>query len=111
MVRKVVLSDKKAKSEALKFLEDFSGGPLTFAKLLEAIRLGENISQANFAKKLRISRAHLCDVEKGRRFVSPERAAKFAKILGYSEKRFIKLSLQDQLNRAGLDYDIEIKAA
>lgn len=102
---------KKAKSETLKFLEDLSGGSLTFAKFLEAIRLGESMSQVNFSKKLRISRAHLCDIEKGRRFVSPERAAKFAKILGYSEKRFIKLSLQDQINRAGLDYDIEIKAA
>lgn len=102
---------KKTKSETLKFLEGLSGGPLTFGKLLEAVRLGENMSQVTFAKKLRISRAHLCDIEKGRRFVSPERAAKFAKILGYSEKRFIKLSLQDQINRAGLDYDIEIKAA
>ena|SRR3989338_3721696 len=105
------MSIKKGKSGALKFLEEVSGGPLTFAKLLEAIRLGEEMSQAAFARKLHISRAHLCDIEKGRRYVTPERAAKFAKILGYSEERFIKLSLQDQLNRADLDYDVEIKAA
>jgi len=101
---------KKGKSDALRFLEEISGGPLTFGRLLEAIRLGEEISQVTFAKKMRISRAHLCDIEKGRRYVTPERAAKFAKILGYSEERFIKLSLQDQLNRADLEYDIEVKA-
>ena len=105
------MSTKGQKSDAVKYLEAMSGGPLTFARLLESIRLGEGMSQVSFAKKLHISKAHLCDIEKGRRFVSPERAAKFANILGYSKKRFIKLALQDQLCRAGLDYIVDIKAA
>jgi len=105
------MSTKSKKSDAIKFLESLTDGPLTFARLLEAIRLGEEMSQVAFAKKLKISRAHLCDIEKARRYVSPERAAKFAKILKYSEERFIKLALQDQLSRAGLDYVVDIEAA
>ena len=104
------MSTKRKKSDAVKFLEGIAG-PLTFGGLLEAIRKGEEMSQVDFADELEISKAHLCDIEKGRRFVSAERAASFAKKLGYSEKRFIKLCLQDQLKRAGLKYKVEIKAA
>ena len=86
----------KPKSEAIKFLEKLIGGTPTFGDLLEAIRLGDEISLVNFAKKLQISKAHLCDIEKGRRSVSPARAAKFAKILGYSPERFVKVSIQDE---------------
>ena len=32
---------------------------------------------------LGVSRSHLCDVEKGRKVVSPERAAAWAKLLGF----------------------------
>jgi transcriptional regulator with XRE-family HTH domain len=40
--------------------------------------------QPELAKKLGISKSHLNDIEKGRKAVSPERAARFAKILGYA---------------------------
>lgn len=106
-----MITKKKKKSKAVNFLEKLTGGPLTFSSLLEAIRQGEEMSQTAFAKKLSISRAHLCDIEKGRRFVSPDRAVKFARVLGYSETRFIKLALQDLLNRTGLDCIVEIRAA
>ena len=61
------------KSEAMKFLEEVSGRVLTLGGLLESIRLGEEMSQASFAKKLGVSASHLCDIEKGRKVVSPER--------------------------------------
>jgi transcriptional regulator with XRE-family HTH domain len=102
---------KVKKSAAMRFLDKLVGSPITFGRLLEAIRLGEEVSQVEFAKKLGISKAQLCDLEKGRRFVSAERAARFAKILGHSEHRFVKLVLQDQLNHAGLKMRVEIGAA
>ena len=34
---------------------------------------------------LGVSRSHICDIEKGRKVVSPERAAKWANVLGYSD--------------------------
>src|SRR3954468_5498341 len=57
-------------------------GPLTFGNTLESYRLAEEKSQKDFAKKLGITPQSLCDLEKGRRVPSIERAAKIAKKLG-----------------------------
>ena len=101
----------REKSDAVKFLEKLTGGPLTMSKLLNAIRQGEEMSQVEFAKKLGISRSNLCDIERGRRFISSELAEKFAERLGESKEQFIRIALQDQLNRSGLKYLVNIKAA
>jgi plasmid maintenance system antidote protein VapI len=101
----------KKKSSALKYLEKISGGPLTLGSLIESIRLGDEIPQTIFAKKLGISSSHLCDIEKQRKVISPERAAKFAKILGYSQEQFVRLALQEILNQAGISMKVEIKAS
>jgi transcriptional regulator with XRE-family HTH domain len=77
------MTTKQRKSATLQFLEHKAGGLLTLGRLLEAIRLGDDISQAAFARKLGISRSHLCDIEHGRKSVSLPRALKFAKTLGY----------------------------
>ena len=90
------------KSEAMSFLESLSGGPLTLGDLLRSIRLGEETSQADFARQLGISRSHLCDIEKGRKTVSLRRAAQFARVLGYSETQFARLALQEMVEEAGL---------
>ena len=96
------------KSDAVKFLEKLTGGPLTMSKLLNAIRQGEEMSQVEFAKKLGISRSNLCDIERGRRFISSELAEKFAERLGESKEQFIRIAFQDQLNRSGLKYFVNI---
>jgi transcriptional regulator with XRE-family HTH domain len=57
-------------------------GPMTVGLFLRSFRESDELSQTDYAKRLRISRANLCDIEKGRKLVSPERAAKIAKILG-----------------------------
>jgi transcriptional regulator with XRE-family HTH domain len=99
------------KSNAIRFLEKLTGGPVTLGRFLEAVRLGEELTQAAFAEKLGLSRSHLNDVEKGRKAVSPERAARFAKILGYSQARLVQLALQDLINRGGLKLQVDVKAA
>jgi len=99
------------KNNLLPLLQKKTGGPVTIGKLIEAIRLGEEMTQVEFAKKLKISKSHLNDIEKGRKSVSPERAAKFAKILKYSPERFIGLALQGILDQAGLKYRIDLKVA
>jgi len=101
----------KKKSDAVKFLEKITGGPLTLARLIHSIRQGEEMTLAEFSKKLGISRQHLCDIEKGRKVVGPERAAKFAKILGYSREQFVALSLQALLDEADLHLKVEVKVA
>ena len=75
------------------------------------MRLGEEMTQPAFAKKLGISKSHLNDIEKGRKAVSPERAARFAQELGYSEARLVKLALQDLVDRGGLKLQVDVKAA
>jgi len=99
------------KSETMKFLEETSGRPLTVGGLLESIRLGEEMSQIVFAKKLGVSPSHLCDIEKGRKVISPERAARFAKILGRSPEQFVRLSLQELVDEAGLKMKVNLGAA
>ncbi len=99
----------KKKSDAMKFLESLVG-ELTFGGLIEAMRQAEEMSQVEFAKKLGISKQHLCDIEKGRKFVSPERAARFAKLLGHSEQSFVALALQDIVNQGGLKLKVSVEA-
>ncbi len=102
---------KALKSEAMKLMEQLSGGPLTLGLALESLRKGESLSQEACAKRLRISKSHLCDVEKGRKLVSPERAAKWARLLGYPESVLVRLALQAELDAAGLKYTVVIAAA
>ena len=94
------MSTKKTKKSAARaFLEEVTGGPLTLADLLHAIRVGEEMSQAEFALRLGVSKSHICDIEKGRKGVSPVRAMEFARILKYSEHQFVRLALQDIVNQ------------
>ncbi len=105
------MNTEKPKSEAMSFLEDLTGGPLTLGGLMAAIRLGEGTTQAEFASHLGISRSHLCDIEKSRKSVSPQRAAAFARSLGYGEAQFVRLALQDMVRAAGLEFTVYVSAA
>lgn len=101
----------KNKSDAIKFLEKAAGRALSLGALLESLRLSEELSQIAFAKKLKISPSHLCDIEKGRKAVSASRAAHFAGALHRSEAQFVRLALQDEVRRSGLKLKISVKAA
>ena len=92
--------------ETLNFLDKITGGKLTLGRLLWSIRKADDISQVDFAEKLGITKQHLCDIEHNRKFVSPKLAAHYARVLGYSEDQFIRLSLQDLVDRDGLDITI-----
>jgi transcriptional regulator with XRE-family HTH domain len=95
----------------MRFLEQTAGRPLTFGGLLESIRQSEAQSQAAFAKQLGISASHLCDIEKGRKVVSPARAARMAKLVGRSQQQFVRLALQELVNEAGLKLTVDVAAA
>ena len=102
---------KEKKSDAIKLLEKLSGGPLTFGRAVASVRKCEGLSQDDCAKKLGVSKSHLCDVEKGRKTVSPERAARWARVLGYPESVLVRLAIQAELDAAGLKYRVAIEAA
>jgi transcriptional regulator with XRE-family HTH domain len=101
----------KKKSTAMNFLDNAIGTPMTFGSTIESIRLADSITQVIFAKKLGISQAHLSQIEKGFKSVSPERAKKFAIILGHSEVTFVELALKDQFKRSGINMKIYLEAA
>jgi transcriptional regulator with XRE-family HTH domain len=101
----------REKRKTMKLLEQAAGRSLTLGGLLESIRRGEEMPQAAFAKTLRISPSHLCDIERGRKVVSPERAARFAKILGRPEPQFVRLALQGLVDEAGLRMKVDVAAA
>ena len=86
-------------------------GRLTLGRTLRSIRLGEEDSQTDFAKKLGVSVQYLCDLEHDRKIVSPKKAKNFAKIVGYSQEQFIALAIQDSLERDGIYMLVELKAA
>jgi DNA-binding XRE family transcriptional regulator len=86
-------------------------GHISFGDFLNSYRVGNEYSQVGFAKKLKISKQDLCNIEKGRKIVSVERAAKFAKLLQMPEMLFIKYVIEDQLKKAGIKLEISFKKA
>lgn len=99
----------KESKASMDYLESILDKKPTLGDYLLAIRQGEELSQVEFARLLGISRQNLCDLEHNRRFVSPKMAAEFAKKLGYSDRHFVRLCLQDLLNRDGLALLVEIR--
>lgn len=106
------MSTKRAAKgvDAAEFLQKRLG-PLTLPRLLVAERQCEEMSQAQFARKLGISKSHLSDIECGRKAVSPDRAARFARTLQLSEAQFVRLALQDVVDRAGLPFKVQTTPA
>jgi len=91
-------------------LADLEGkyGPLTLGRFLAAWRMSDGISQREFAEKIGISSANLCDIEKGRKGVSIYKATEIAKKIGYSPTVLVQLALQEQIESVGLDYTVEV---
>jgi len=83
-------------------------GSITVGIFLRSWRESEENTQQEFAKILNMSSANLCDIEKGRKGVSPQKAAEIAEIIGYSPTVLIELALKEQLKDAGLAYEVTI---
>lgn len=103
-------SKPNSKRDALELIER-KYGRLTVGELLHSWRVGEEMSQTKFAKKLGISVQSLCDLEKGRRIPSPARAARIAKKIGYSEIALIQLALRDTLHADGFKFNVKLEIA
>ena len=82
---------------------------LTLGRFIASWRLSEGLGQKEFARKLGMSPANLCDIEKGRKGVSIYKATEIAKAIGYSPTVLVQLALQEQVSSSGLDYTVEVK--
>ena len=103
------MTTKNRKSSAKKFLESLAG-QLTLFKFVESIREGEEWSKKEMSEKLRVSATYYSDFIAGKKPVSPQKAAEWARLLGYDRRQFIKLALRDQLDRFDLPYEVELRA-
>ena len=105
------MTTRRKKSDAMLLMEKLTGGPISICEILWSLRKSDEMTQSEFASILEISKQHLCDIEKGRKAVSPARAAVFAKRLGQSPMYFIQLALQEELEKAGVKIKIKVDAA
>ncbi len=86
-------------------------GKLTVGEFLHTWRTSEELSLKDFGKRIGLSIANLCDIEKGRKGVSPEKAEQIAKVIGVPPALLIRLSIEESLQAVGLKYRVEIKPA
>lgn len=94
-------------------LKDLEGrlGHVTVGDFLHTWRVSEEMSLKDFGKLIKMSVANLCDIEKGRKGVSPEKAEKIAKAIGVPPALLVRLAIEESLQAAGLKYKVEIKPA
>ena len=79
---------------------------LGLALFLKSHRLGEELTQAQMARFLGISKQRVSDIENARSNVSIKLCQKFAKKLGFPAEWLVKLALQDQINKAKLNLKV-----
>jgi DNA-binding XRE family transcriptional regulator len=96
------------KNASLELEADF--GPLYFSDLLRSHRLGEELTQVDLAKKLKVSKQKICDYENGRRLPSMETIVKWAKKLKEPHEIWVKAYLQQLVDDANLTLRVEIKS-
>ena len=83
-------------------------GPASFALFMKVARTSLGVTQDIFGKKLGISRASVCGIEKGRHLVSPGLAVRVARKAGLLEKLALQYCLQDQVRQAGSKYTVQV---
>ena len=104
------MSTDKRRSFSVKDLEKRMG-KLTVGEMLHSWRASEELSLKEFGGLIGMSVANLCDIEKGRKGVSPEKAEQIAKAIGVPPALLIRLSIEESLKAAGLRYQVEIRPA
>lgn len=86
-------------------------GQFTFATFMLGARTTLDLTQVEMAKKIGISKAALCEIEKGRTLVSPKSAVTYAKKAGFSMTLALESCLQDQLRKAKINKRVRIQDA
>ena len=104
------MSTDKRRSFGIKDLEKRMG-KLTVGEMLHSWRASEEMSLKAFGGLIGMSVPNLCDIEKGRKGVSPEKAEQIAKAIGVPPALLIRLSIEESLKAAGLNYQVEIRPA
>lgn len=83
-------------------------GSLTFGRLLKSHREGEELTQVEMAKLLRMSKQSLNDLEHGRKIPSIRRAIQIARKIKILEELVVQLILQDHIRRERLNFTVSV---
>ena len=84
---------------------------MTFGSLVRSLRMSDEMTQVELAKRLSVSKQFLSDVEKNRKDIGISFAKKVSDALGYSVEPLIELLIRDQLKKQKLNYIVELKKA
>jgi transcriptional regulator with XRE-family HTH domain len=84
---------------------------MTFGGLIRSLRMSDEISQVELARRIGVSKQFLSDVERNRKDVGIVFAKKVSSALGYSIEPLLELLIKQQLKRQHLNYIVEIKKA
>lgn len=98
---------KKTYQRADKVLKDLKIQP-TFGETICSLRVCDEITQAELARQLGVSRQFMSDVENDRKNVGVEFAKKLSEALGYPIETFLKPLINTQLEKAGIDCHVEV---
>ena len=99
------MTTKKIKYGSKKLEKEF--GQPTFARVIKSYRECEDLSQTELAIMIGITCGSLCDLEKGRKIPTPERAYSIASTLGECVEVWVQSAIQDRLEK----YDIDLKVS
>ena len=80
------------------------------AAYLNPHRKCEELTQEEMGKMVGLSKANICDLEKGRKIPSAQRAYALAKALGMCEMQWVEQALQDQLREQDLNFKVSLAA-
>lgn len=83
-------------------------GPLSVGEFLSSWRLSEELGLKEFGGRIGLSVANLCDIEKGRKGVSPEKAERIARAIGVPPALLVRLAIEESLRASGLRYHVEV---
>lgn len=102
------MTTKKSKSKPAREALEGTILDTTFGGLVRAMRETDEITQAELARRLGVSRQYLNAVELGRSQVGLEFAKRVADALGYSPEPFAEILIREQLKKAGIDCRITL---
>ena len=81
----------------------------SFGGLVRAMRETDEITQAELARCLGVSRQFLNAVELGRSQVGLDFAKRVADVLGYSPEPFAEVLIREQMKRAGMSCEVTLR--
>lgn len=79
---------------------------LSFAEFIKAHRLGEELSQEEFAKVLKVPKRRLADIENDMAELIVADAKSIAHKLGVPAKWLVRLAIRDQLRRENIHLSV-----